>query len=142
MFQTEFVWTVPNDDNRVADGRCLRDEFLLERDIHPVDSAWYELGCSFFEMLIGLSRRLAFEAGEDSKWWFWKLLDNLNFRNFADDNIFDDDEVSLRLDEVIWRRYEPNGMGGLFPLAHPKEDQTKVEIWYQMNAYLLENNLM
>ena len=29
-------------------------------------------------------------------------------------------------------------MGGFFPLAFPKEDQTKVEIWYQMSGYLEE----
>lgn len=28
LYTTEFVWTVPNDDNRVEDGRDLRYEFL------------------------------------------------------------------------------------------------------------------
>jgi hypothetical protein len=29
-------------------------------------------------------------------------------------------------------------VGGFFPLTHPNDDQRKVEIWYQMNAYLDE----
>jgi hypothetical protein len=39
---------------------------------------------------------------------------------------------------LIWRTYDPDGVGGFFPLAWPKEDQTKIEIWYQMNAYAKE----
>jgi hypothetical protein len=37
------------------------------------------------------------------------------------------------------REYFPSGKGGLFPLENPREDQTKVEIWYQMHAYVMEN---
>jgi hypothetical protein len=37
------------------------------------------------------------------------------------------------------RLYTTSGYGGLFPLEEPKEDQRKVEIWYQMMAYLGEN---
>jgi len=40
---------------------------------------------------------------------------------------------------VILRRYSKTGKGGLFPLKHPKKDQTEVEIWYQMQQYVMEN---
>jgi hypothetical protein len=42
------------------------------------------------------------------------------------------------LDRVIRREYEPDGTGGFFPLQNPLEDQTQVEIWYQMAAYINE----
>ena len=43
------------------------------------------------------------------------------------------------LNKFIDRTYRASGYGGLFPLRHSKEDQRKVEIWYQMAAYLIEN---
>jgi len=41
---------------------------------------------------------------------------------------------------VIWRTYNENGNGGLFPLRDSDQDQRQVEIWYQLSAYLLENS--
>jgi hypothetical protein len=32
-----------------------------------------------------------------------------------------------------------NGTGGLFPLKMPKVNQRRVEIWYQMSAFIEEN---
>lgn len=74
LYSTEFVWFVPNDDNRAADGKELRREWMAETGIHP-DAEWLSLGCSFLEMLIGLSRRLAFETEEDASFWFWHLIE-------------------------------------------------------------------
>jgi hypothetical protein len=42
------------------------------------------------------------------------------------------------LDAVIWRTYLPNGQGGFFPLIDFEEDQTQVELWYQMSAFIRE----
>jgi hypothetical protein len=43
------------------------------------------------------------------------------------------------LEKVINRTYHSSGKGGLFPLKHAEKDQTEVELWYQMNTYLVEN---
>ena len=32
-----------------------------------------------------------------------------------------------------------NGTGGLFPLKRPRVNQRRVEVWYQMSEYLMEN---
>jgi hypothetical protein len=32
-----------------------------------------------------------------------------------------------------------SGLGGMFPLEDPREDQRAIEIWYQMMAYINEN---
>ena len=45
------------------------------------------------------------------------------------------------LDTLIWRTYEYDGIGGFFPLTNAEEDQTKVEIWYQMAAYINEHTV-
>lgn len=136
MHTIEFVWTVPNDDNRVQDGLDLRSEFLS--GVHG-DLVNPEVGVSLLEVLVALSRKVAFIAGGQPSFWAWQLLDNLGLRKMSDpltgakarraDDIFD---------ALIWRTYRSDGRGGFFPLNWPDEDQTKVEIWYQMNKYVNE----
>lgn len=134
MHNLEFVWTVPNDDNRVQDGLDLRPEFLDGRRDKLALTV-----VTFLEVLVGLSRRVAFTAGGDPAKWAWKLLKNLRLHK-AHDPWYDEMEqrVGDILDAVIWRTYQPDGRGGFFPLVEPDKDQTQVEIWYQMNAYVIE----
>lgn len=140
LYETEFVWFVPNDDNRVEDGRDLRLEFLDSEGIDKASSDWLHMGCSMLEMLIGLSRRLAFEDDGEPRSWFWHLIDTLELTEYNDNN-YDylvAQHVEETLHRVIYRRYRADGVGGLFPLRHAEEDQRNVELWYQMSAYLLE----
>lgn len=141
LYKKEFTWTVFNDDNRVEDGRELREAFLDETAIER-DQNWMDEGCSMLEMLVALSRRCAFEANEDAFEWFWVLVDNLGLRPFVDEEFSDDYnvDVDIILDRVINRTYKSDGRGGLFPLQHATVDQRAVEIWYQLAAYLNENN--
>lgn len=142
LFTKEFVWLVPNDDNRVEDGKDLRYEFFEAEGIEPTkrDSHWLNLGCSMLEFLIALSRRAEFESDQDAKTWFWELLQNLDLHEMNDRVEIDQDYVEEILDRVIWRTYDYNGDGGLFPLLYPEEDQRKVELWYQLSAYILERS--
>jgi hypothetical protein len=134
MHNVEFVWTVPNDDNRVQDGLDLRPEFADGK----VSDLVLE-GVTFLEVLVALSRRLAFTAGGDAPRWAWKLIKNLHLHKCSDPLTPQKlDRVNDILDAVIWRTYEPDGRGGFFPLKNPEKDQTKVEIWYQLNAYVIE----
>lgn len=142
LYQKEFVWFVPNDDNRAEDGRSLRYEFIEEMELDPRRDRglrdWFGLPCSFLEMLIGLSRRLAFEDGGGPADWFWHLIETLDLKIYADNIHIPVEKVQDILDRVIWRTYRRDGQGGLFPLRHAREDQREVEIWYQLSAYLLE----
>jgi hypothetical protein len=137
LFQKEFVWMVLNDDNRAQDGKDLRREFLDERG-YSATTDFIEIGCSMLELLIGLSRKLAFEGDGEPSVWFWGLIKNISLHKFTDDKPFSEDRVDEILDRVIWRTYSPLGHGGLFPLARSDQDQRRVELWYQMSAYLLE----
>lgn len=140
LYVKEFVWLIPNDDNRVEDGRDLRYEFLEETDPSgAVDPNWMGMGCSVLEMLMGVSKRLSFEDDRTPHHWFWELLINLGLGGYNDKE-FDEARVTEIVDNLIWRTYEPNGMGGLFPLRDPSEDQRYVEIWYQLSAYILEEH--
>lgn len=140
LHSKEFVWFIPNDDNRVEDGRDLRYEFLEDNDIGDVDPWWLGLGCSMFELLIGLARRLSFEAEGEPRVWFWHLIEQMDLEQY-NDKAYDtrsEQVIDEACDTVIWRTYKRNGEGGLFPLRRPREDQREVELWYQLNAYLLE----
>jgi hypothetical protein len=138
MWEREFGWVMEMDQNRMQDGLDLRVEFAREHRIHP--DAMDPLGpCTFLEVLIGLSRRLAFIAGGQAPGWAWQLLGNLEFHRMSDPI---SQPKHRRIEEimtsVIERRYLPDGTGGFFPLAWPDDDQTKIELWYQLNAYVGE----
>lgn len=140
LFKTEFVWFVPNDDARAADGRELRIQFILDEEILEVDPDWMEEGCSFLEMLIALSRRAAYMTDDNAPRWFWHLIDNMGLTECTD--TFNEEclpEIVREVtDQIIFRSYAQDGRGGLFPLKRPQMDQTKTELWYQLNAYVLE----
>lgn len=140
LHKREFVWIVPNDDNRAEDGRDLRGFFIDEKGIDRVDPDWLSLGCSIFEMLIGISKRLSFEDDRDPVVWFGELLGNLKLLGCTDDKSLPVKRVDEVVDKVIWRTYDSNGKGGLFPLKNPTQDQRKVELWYQLCAYLLDED--
>lgn len=143
LHQTEFTWTVHNDDNRVEDGRELRSEFLESINYVTIPiPGWQTLGCSFLEMLIALSRRLSFQAEGEPSDWFWHLLDNVGL--IVSDWDYEEQRMRGYVDQVLQslnnRTYDRNGRGGLFPLHDSDVDQTQVELWYQMNYYLLERS--
>ena len=137
MHNLEFVWTVPNDDNRVQDAIDLRGEFL-----NIYGGGELELGgATCLEVLVSLSRKVAFIASGNghSRQWAWTLLRNLRLNKFSDPLTPERMErVDKILHDLVWRDYHADGRGGFFPLSNPDVDQTKVEIWYQLNAYVTE----
>ena len=140
LHSREFVWMVRNDDNRVEDGRELRFDFVHEQGTDGLDPYWLELGCSTLEMLVALARRASFSSTREPGEWMWQFMQNLNFTRYTDSNWSDNaaKAVDRKLSNLIYRTYSPTGRGGLFPLRNAVEDQRKVELWYQMSAYLLE----
>lgn len=140
LHRTIFVAFVPHDENRIGDARDLRYEFLASREDLQGDPEWMRGPCTMLELFIVLARQLGFEMDEPADVWFWRLMETLELNRFGDRTYNDRarEEIGNILDRVIWRTYLPNGEGGLFPLRNPPTDQRKVELWYQLNAYLLE----
>lgn len=138
MFDTPFTWTVPMDDNREMDGLDLRVEFANENRLRP--NTLRNLGpCSFLEVLIGLSRLLAFTAGGQAPGWSWQLLNNLDLHRLSDPLTRAKERKAREIMlATMERKYSPDGTGGFFPLAWPDEDQTTIELWYQLNAFVEE----
>lgn len=142
LFKREFQWFVPNDDNRIEDGRELRDEFLDTFVVDDDDPEWVDLEVSVLEVLVALSRRASYETNTAPDFWFWRFMVNLDLRKYTDAAYKQGrwEDVDAIVDRFVERKYDRRGHGGLFPLTHGKEDQRQIELWYQMNAYLLENN--
>lgn len=138
MFDMPFVWVIDMDENRMVDGMDLRIEFINE--FRAPRTAMNNLApCSFLEVLIGLSRRLAFMAGGDAPGWAWQLLGNLELHRLSDPLTRSKQHKALEIMQVVMaRKYLPDGTGGFFPLAWPDEDQTQIELWNQLNAYARE----
>ena len=138
LYSKEFFWLIPNDDNRMEDGKDLRRQFANEHGLGEPDPEWMRLGCSVLELMVGLSRRLAFEAEGEPHYWFWDLMKNLGLERYNDRRKIPNQTIDATLDQVIWRTYSPSGEGGFFPLKHPSENQRNVELWYQLSAYVDE----
>lgn len=141
LHETIFVAIVPHDENRVADAKDLRRAYLDEHEEERWDRAWMRSPATMMEVLLVLAKALAFETDEPTRVWFWHLIDTLELR-YANDSVWDayvEDNVDSVLERVIWRQYSSDGRGGLFPLDKPVRDQRDVELWYQLNAYLLEH---
>ena len=135
MQNYDFVMLVPNDDNRMRDGEELRKEFTSETGNQPSNS-WMSMGCTVMEMLIGVARHLSFEMDGEVGEWFWHLVGNLGVIHF-NDRRFEPRTVEQVLENLVWRQYNYDGSGGLFPLREPHQDQRHVEIWFQMESYML-----
>lgn len=140
---TSYEYYVPNDGQRALDGLKLRRQFESETSFRLPN-----LGqCRILEFLIGLAYRLnetVYDHNDPNRepYWFWTLIRNLDLEIYTDE--FDFDSIHAEIYDAFGflntRSYEPDGSnGGLFPLKKPLRDQRRVEVWYQMQAYLNEN---
>lgn len=139
LYSTEFTWTIPMDRNRALDGIALRDKYGYPED--PMDEP-----CSVLEMLIALAARIEnqlmwnYDLGDRTSQWFWIMMTNLGL-NKLDDEHFDISIAEQRVNIFLDRMYEYNGEGGaLFVLDKPVADMRAVEIWYQVNWYISEQD--
>lgn len=137
LYRSPFYMIVPNDDNRGSDGIALRREFLRSDRTLQATREWMLEESSVLEMLIGLARHLAFEMDGEVGEWFWQLIDNLGLTRL-DDRRFHSGVIEQTVERLVERKYSSDGTGGLFPLQEPHNDQRQVELWFQMEAYLLE----
>lgn len=142
LHTTEFAWIVHGDHNRAQEGMELRENFLREAFLRNDDPGWYEAPCSVLEMLIAFADRASFQTDTPLREWFWHFLRNLRFDEYRRVSGSDRREIGEILETFIFRIYDPNGEGGMFPLRSTDNDQRKVEIWYQFCEYLDEQGLI
>ena len=140
-----FSFTIALDEGRVSDGLELRDEFYLEMGY--ISLIFDGRKCSVLEMLVALAIRIEGEyigdpREEHPERIFWEMIENLfnietNWRLCGPE--IDRAFVCKTVDIWLKRRFKYDGKGSIFPLKKPDCDQTCVEIWGQMNRYLMEN---
>lgn len=152
LYRKEFYSLVDHDENREADALEQRD-FIGGEITGPA---------RLLEVMVGLAARMDSILGstdgdrESIKNSFWEIFVNLGLEEFTDCrfcNGWMPCDFSQICEKLLKREYEKNGKGGFFPLICEKNhklvnseetkihklDQRKVEIWYQMQAYLAEN---
>lgn len=134
-----FRCVVALDDNRCEDGKELREEYEGAFGISGED-LWLDGDASVLEVLISLADHLAFSTDLPADSWFWKLIENLELKHYRDSfySVRAEHEVDQVLEVFLSRTYSDHGVGGVFPLRSPRHDQRKIELWYQLQAYLLE----
>lgn len=148
LFRQDFIPSCEMDESRAEDGCDLRYRFAQERNIPyaAMNNATSGMPCSMLEMMVALSIRIEehimadSEAGNRVGQWFWSMIVSLGMAAM-DDARFDEGRVQFVIDRFNQRAYQPTGAGGLFTLINPNVDMRKLDIWYQLMAYLNENNV-
>lgn len=143
LHQYEFTWTpdVLADRHRAAEGLEIRNEFLRGLGL-PGNPDWHQTGCSVLEMLVGLCDRCSFQTGHTAQEWLVEIFKNLGLDGYGWVEDRDIPRIHEILDHMMSRQYDRNGKGGMFPLAYSRQDQRLVEIWYQFNEYVSEQQLV
>lgn len=142
LMDISFYALIDRDNNRAEDGVYLRHLYEIENGEHVSD-----LGeCRVFEMLVALARRCDKDLmytpsyGDRSSEWFWMMMRNLGLTKYSNDN-YNQHDVRQIITRFLDRDYSKYGTGGLFPLrniAAAKRDQREIEIWDQMQLYMIE----
>lgn len=136
LLSIDFEWadSTRMDYNRAVDGLVLREH--LCSNVSDLSDQ-----CSVLEMLCAMAIRIEVEyLDEDASTHdiFWEMLVNLGLEEFYDSN-YDSHEVYYIIERWMYRQFDYNGSGSIFPLNEPRRDQRKIEIWAQMNDYITEN---
>lgn len=144
LYDTEFRWVIPKDQNRAHDGLDLRRRFILIQgyeDSYDLVMSALDGPCSILEMMIALAIRCEEDVmddphlGDRTAQWFWGMITNLGLGSMIDE-WYEEEAVDDILERFLDREYEPNGRGGLFTVRHCDQDLRTVEIWYQLCWYL------
>lgn len=136
LHNIDFVYSIPKDGNRAADGIDLRYRFD-----HDLADILEGQPCSVLEMMLALAIRCEetimddTRIGDRTSQWFWNMITNLGLGSMTD-NRYDRDYIEECVRRFLDREYEPDGEGGLFRIRNCDYDLRDVEIWYQMCWYL------
>ena len=139
LHNIEFIYYIPNDYNRAADGVALRQQFAYYMELPDADR--YIVGpCTVLEMMIALAIRCEKimdnpEFGDRTAQWFWKMIANLGLNGMSDER-FDAATVEEVIDIFMDHDYKPDGRGGLFTVRNCNKDMRDLEIWVQMCYFL------
>lgn len=134
----KFFPACARDENRAEDGANLRQRYLQETG---EDAGRGQRRCSMLEMLAALALRceeslmIDLDVGRRVGRWFFPMLENM--AEPLEHGIFGSPyTVMMACRRLCNRDYAADGKGGLFYIPGFQGDMRKMEIWYQMQAYL------
>lgn len=139
LHDVEFVYFVPYDENRAADGIALRYRYCLLHDC--LDSEQYLTGpCSVLEMMIALAIRCEEimdnpDVGDRTAQWFWEMIKSMGLGSMHNYN-YNEWLVNDVVSRFLNREHEADGRGGLFTVKGWDRDMRTAEIWHQLMAYM------
>lgn len=145
LFEREFLFIVPMDENRWKDGVDLRYDFgRIFGYPDPTIASYLDIRpCSVLEMMIALAIRCENQIMENDEYgnrvgqWFWEMMVNLGLGHLTDNN-YSESEAEDTIDIFLSRGYSRDGRGGLFTIHDSSKDMRQIDIWYQMCFYLNE----
>lgn len=143
LYDLDYQYTLPMDENRWTDGVQLRYRYGREHNIpdYVIASELDTRPCSMLEMMLALSLRceetimIDDHFGNRTGQWFWNMISSLGLGGETDRN-FRASHVDAVVDRFNNRRYSPNGEGGLFRVNDRNINLLNMDIWYQMQAYI------
>lgn len=140
LHDIEFVYFVPHDENRAADGIALRYRYCLIHECEDLE--WCLSGpCSVLEMMVALAFKCEenfmdeLAMGDRTGQWFWNMVNNMGLGGMNDSN-YNERLVIDVVARFLNREYEPDGRGGLFRVRDWYRDMRDAEIWHQLLAYV------
>ncbi len=147
LYHHDYIPACEMDISRAADGINLRYRFATENSIPyvKIDECFHGIPCSMLEMMVALALRIEEHILEDRSagnrvgQWFWNMVVSLGLAAM-DDERFHPDRANYIVDRFMRRDYQPNGAGSLFTISNPDYDMRQLDIWYQLMAYLNEND--
>ena len=144
LHNTEFRYSIPNDQSRAREGENLRHRFALTQIPDVPEHVILDIlagPCSVFEMMVALAIyaeehiMVNPQIGNRTGQWFWNMVVSLGLGGQMD-HLYDRRYVEDTLQRFLDRKYEPDGQGGLFTIRNCWRDLRKVEIFYQLCWYL------
>jgi hypothetical protein len=141
LFQKEFYFVRPRDEDRIGWARLFRDNFLMEFDETPDKVPHGPVSC--LEVLISLANELDgivydFRYGHRQWLWFFIFLENLGLDIYDDFQMLGYCPERLVIEKLdIWmsRTYDADGNHGNIVRTSEPFDLTQMDIWDQLNLF-------
>ena len=144
LYRKRFIVVARMDQNFVDNVGRLRDIYEKETG-NKYQGHKSTTWCSVLELLYLVALRwdeVISNLHPRYEQWFWEMIRNLGLDGYTDDELLERSNLRWAIEDILDtfmdRTYYYDGRGGLFPLKFPEKDQRKVDIWYQLQAYLLE----
>lgn len=143
LYSIEFTADNAMDDNRRMDGIDLRIRFCNEQNLEDYHYMFEKYPCSLLEMMVALALRceetimIDTSLGNRTHVWFEEMLHSLDILKQTNE-YYNENYVKVCITKLYQRQYDYYGRGGLFTAMKTTRDMRSLDIWSQMQQYLIE----